>query len=102
MSEIDFITLSIKKSLETGKDNMSYVCNGDTFVIHSEMNLEEVFEVFNNELYVNDSSLILLDESIDNLIKKNLKNTEPITPEVFDNMEEELIYEYNLYLKNVR
>jgi len=100
MSGIDFITGALQKAFETGGDTASYIANGESFVIHSEMNLEEVFEVFENELYINESSLLLLEESIDNLIQKNLKKEEPRNPECFDNMEEELVYEYNLYLQN--
>ena len=100
MSGIDFITGAIHKAFETGGDTASYIYAGETFIIHSEMNIEEIFEVFENELDIKESSLLLLEESIDNVLQKDLKNVEPRNPECFENMEEELMYEYNLYLRN--
>ena len=100
MSGINFISDAINKAFETGGNTTSYIVGDDVVIIHSEMNLDEVFEVFHDELLISESSLILLEESIDNLLKKNLKNVSPINNECFDNMEEELMYEYDLYLNN--
>ena len=100
MSGIDFISQAINKAFETGGDTASYIVGDDVIVIHSEMNIDEVFSVFHDELDISESSLLLLEESIENLLQKNLKNIEPTNSECFDNMEEELMYEYNLYLNN--
>ena len=100
MSGINFISEAIMKAFETGGNATSYIVGDDVVVIHSEMNLDEVFEVFHDELFISESSLILLEESIYNLLKKNLKNASPTNNECFDHMEEELLYEYDLYLKN--
>jgi hypothetical protein len=100
MSGIDFITGAISKAFETGGNTSSYIYGGDTLIIHSEMNLDEVFEIFEIELHIRESSLILLEESIDNLLQKNLEKAEPRNSEAFNNMEEELMYEYDLYLNN--
>ena len=43
MSGIDFITGAINKAFETGGDTASYIYAGETFIIHSEMNIEEIF-----------------------------------------------------------
>ena len=100
MSEMDFISAAIQKAFETGGNTYSYILGDDVIVIHSEMNIDEVFSVFHDEIDINESSLLLLEESIDNLLQKNLKNAEASNSEVFSNMEEELMYEYNLYLNN--
>ena len=98
---MDFFTQALRTAFETKGNSQSFYHNGEQIILHSEMNIDEVFEIFDNEISLDKNGLILLEESIDNLQKqKGLMDSDPLHSETAENLGDELQYEYERFLKN--
>lgn len=98
---MDFITAALKQAFYTGRNCSSFIWEGETIVLHDEMNIEEVFEILDNEIpltseqfsYLKDSFLKICEESKgDDTFHGRARNEE-----IFSSLLDELRYEFNLY-----
>ena len=101
---MDFITAALKQAFDTGKNCISFMWEGEAIVLHNEMNIEEVFEILDNDIpltsdqysYLENSFLNICDEANgDETFHGRARNEE-----VFSSLLDELRYEFNLYTNN--
>jgi len=93
---------TFKKAFETGNDVSTFYVNDQSYTLHVDMNIDEVFEIFSDQLVLSEAQLKIVEQAVENLLQTNIGNAESTNSECFDNLKDELIYEYNLYLESNR
>ena len=101
---MDFITAAIRKAFETGNNTASIIVEDQVIVLHEEMHLEELFEIFESEVTLSEDHFSYVEKSFLNVCEKS-KGDETYygrarNEECFSSLLEELQYEFNLFASN--
>ena len=101
---MDFITEALKKAFETGRNTSSIIVDDEVIVLHDEMNIEELFELFYSEVTLSKEHFSYIENSFLNVCEQSKGNEfyygRARNEECFSSLLEEFQYEFNLFTKN--